>query len=182
MLFASSGTHSAPFLDNASPYPWAARVEDTILRTLKEADSSMFAGRLGAGLGSIDFAYNWRVVDPSGAITMLWRNPDRKATSPVYRRPFPFGASTPKMANFARSSSAHPPVECRRPRGEASVRRLSGARGSRCQNLLGERVVAVFVQGATGNLVPFANQTSVSNAQKVGRAVADEVCAPLVPS
>jgi neutral ceramidase len=175
VLFASSGTHSAPFLDNASPYPWAARVEDTILRTLKEADSSMFAGRLGAGLGSIDFAYNWRIVDPSGAITMLWRNPDRKATSPVSTAVpvWRIDSEDGELRAILFSTSARASVAGREEKLLCGDYPGHAARD--VENLLGERVVAVFVQGATGNLVPFANQTSVSNAQKVGRAVADEV-------
>ena len=54
-----------------------------MLGALEAASQQMFPARLSAGFGDIYLAHNRRRVGADGKVTMLWRNAERAATSPI---------------------------------------------------------------------------------------------------
>ncbi len=175
ILFAASGTHAAPGTALESDRSWVPAVEETILGALRQADSATFAARFGAGQGTADLAYNWRMVDPDGVVTMLWRNPERRATGPLFPgvpvwridtqdgelRVVLFGSS-------ARASLA----------GKDNTL-LSGDypghAARRVEASLGSGVIALFLQGAAGNLAPRAGEGAPEHAKQAGEELAEVV-------
>lgn len=149
VLFAGSGTRAAPDVEGSG-------FEDAILRGLKQAAATMFAARVGAGAGTAELAYNWRMVDPQGAVMMLWRNPERKPTGPLW--------STIPVWRIEDEPGALRAILY----GAASPDDPSRA-SRRVEAILGERTVALFLPGASGNLAPLANETSEQLAQEVAR-------------
>ncbi|HUQ94367.1 MAG TPA: hypothetical protein VM120_21985 [Bryobacteraceae bacterium] len=174
VLFAASGTHSAPGGGERGGH-WVSRVETAIEDGLKQAASNMFAARIGAGAGATDIAYNWRTVDEQGAVKMLWKNPDRKPTGPLWNTVPVWRIENEDGELMALLYSA----ACRASIAGRQNRELSadypGHASRRVEAMLGGRAVALFFQGASGNLVPFANESSFAQVEQAGEQLAREV-------
>lgn len=173
VLFAASGSHSAPGAEDGQG--WLPGVENAILDGLKQAASTMFAARLGAGSGAADLAYNLRLVDEQGAVSMLSRNLERKPTGPLWTAVPVWRIETDTGDLRALLFSA----ACRASILGKSNRQLSadypGVASRRIESTLGGRTVALFLQGASGNLAPFANESSFDQMEQMGEQLAQEV-------
>ena len=164
LLLASSGSHSAPGLEGAWPghEPWMAAVEDTILGAIEKANASTFAARLGSAAARVDLGYNWRVVDEYGSVSMLWRNPSHRATGPLSNSATVWRIDDD--GGLMRAIVFH--NGCRasvlgRKNLQVSAD-YPGFAASRIESELGGRVVSLFVQGASGNVVPYSNEQPVA--------------------
>ncbi len=174
VLFAASGTHSAPGAEGPPP-AWLPGVEEAILGGLKQAASAMFAARLGAGFGSAELAYNWRMVDEQGAVRMLWRNPERKPSGPLWTTVPVWRIETEAGELRALLYSAACPASIVAPGTRQLSADYPGHASRRVEAILGGRPVALFLQGSSGNLAPFANESSFEQANQVGEQLAQEV-------
>jgi hypothetical protein len=88
VLIAATHNHSGPLTweDKSWPRPdrsWFAETEDKILQALDTATKHMFPARISAGFDEVYLGHNRRVVKADSKVTMLWRNAERKPTSPI---------------------------------------------------------------------------------------------------
>jgi neutral ceramidase len=175
VLFAASGTHSAPGVDSRLGQAWLSGVEDAILDGLRQAASAMFAARLGAGAGTADLAYNLRLVDEQGAVKTLWHNLEHKPTGPLWPTVPVWRIETDTGDLRALLYG----VACRASILGKDNRELSaeypGFASRRIESILGGRTMAIFLQGASGNLAPSANESSFERMEQIGEQVAQEV-------
>ena len=171
VLLACSGTHSAPGLPSRWPgfETWAAEVENAILAAIAKANDSTFPARLGSAPVPVHLGYNWRSVDEYGNVTMLWRNPERRPTGPlvpsatVWRIDDEAGVVRAVVFHAGCRASVHGPED---PRISADY---PGAAASRVESELGGGVVSLFLQGASGNVVPYPDENA---GETLGRQVA----------
>ena len=175
VLFAASGSHSAPGTENETGQRWLPPVEDAILKALKQAAASMFPARIGIGAGSADLAYNGRVVDENGAVKMLWRNPDHQPTGPLWNTVpvWRIDSDSGELRAVLYSAACSANVLGRKNRQLSGD--YPGYASRQIESIFGPRTVALFLQGASGNLSPFTNESSVIQAENVGKALAQEV-------
>jgi hypothetical protein len=175
ILFAASGSHSAPGTETDEAQIWLPAVEDAILSGLKQAGESMFTARIGVGTGSAELAYNIRMVDENGAVKMLWRNPDRKPTGPVLNTipVLRIDTATGEPRAIVYSAACSASVLGRNNRELSGD--YPGYASRQIESILGGRTIALFLQGASGNLAPFANESSFDRAEQVGKQLAREV-------
>ena len=88
ILIAATHNHSGPVTweDKRWPRPersWFAETEDKILQALDTATKHMFPARISAGFDEVYLGHNRRLVKADSKVTMLWRNAERKPTSPI---------------------------------------------------------------------------------------------------
>lgn len=157
VLLACSGSHSAPGMSSRWPGydTWADQTADAILRAIEEANRTVFPARLGAAQAPIEIGYNWRSVDEHGKLTILSQHPDPRAAGPslnaarVWRIDDASGAMRAVVFHTA----------CRASSRGAQSREVSadypGVAARRVESELGGKVISLFVQGASGNIVPF---------------------------
>jgi hypothetical protein len=181
VLIAATHTHSGPLTWEDKSWPradrsWFTETEDKILRAIEAASQEMFPARLSAGFGDIYLAHNRRKVGADGKVTMLWRNAERAATSPidpslgVIRVDDQSGKPRAVVVNYAchavvlgpdnRSISAEYPGYLAR----RLERELPGA-------------LCLFVQGGAGDINPYLDEQPVAEngfgeAEKMGNALA----------
>ena len=181
VLIAATHTHSGPLTWEDKSWPradrsWFTETEDKILRAIEAAAQQMFPARLSAGFGDIYLAHNRRKVGADGKVTMLWRNAERAATSPidpslgVIRVDDQSGKPRAVVVNYAchavvlgpdnRSISAEYPGYLAR----RLERELPGA-------------LCLFVQGGAGDINPYLDEQPVAEngfgeAEKMGNALA----------
>ena len=181
VLIAATHTHSGPITWEDKSWPradrsWFTETEDKILRAIEAASQEMFPARLSAGFGDIYLAHNRRKVGADGKVTMLWRNAERAATSPidpslgVIRVDDQSGKPRAVVVNYAchavvlgpdnRSISAEYPGYLAR----RLERELPGA-------------LCLFVQGGAGDINPYLDEQPVAEngfgeAEKMGNALA----------
>ena len=181
VLIAATHTHSGPLTWEDKSWPradrsWFTETEDKMLRAIEAASQQMFPARLSAGFGDIYLAHNRRRVGADGKVTMLWRNAERAATSPidpslgVIRVDDQSGKPRVVIVNYAchavvlgpdnRSISAEYPGYLAR----RLERELPGA-------------LCLFVQGGAGDINPYLDEQPVAEngfgeAEKMGNALA----------
>ena len=83
VILSATHTHSGP---NLQASPWHSAMEDKVIAAIGAAMQKMFRARIGAGhcrVGGPYFAYNRRLVEEDGKVTMLWTNPGRRMVGPV---------------------------------------------------------------------------------------------------
>ncbi|MFA7158725.1 MAG: hypothetical protein WC299_05430, partial [Kiritimatiellia bacterium] len=83
VILSATHTHSGP---NLQASPWYSAMEDKVIAAIGAAMQKMFRARVGAGqcrVGGPYFAYNRRLVESDGSVTMLWTNPSRRPVGPV---------------------------------------------------------------------------------------------------
>lgn len=181
ILIAATHNHSGPLTweDKSWPRPersWFAETEDKILQALDTATKSMFSARIAAGFDEVYLGHNRRVVNPDTKVTMLWRNAERKPTSPidptvgVIRVDDAAGKPRALIVNYACHavvlgpdnrliSADYPGFLARR-----VERELDGA-------------LCLFAQGGAGDINPYMDKQPVAQngfgeAEKMGNALA----------
>jgi hypothetical protein len=182
VLISVTHNHSGPITWEDKSWPsadrsWFKETEDKILTAIETARAKMFRARISAGADEIYLGHNRRLVPPDAKVTMLWRNAERKPTSPidptvgVIRVDDETGAPRAILVNYAchavvlgpdnRTISAdYPGYLARR-----VERELPGA-------------LSLFVQGAAGDINPYldkqpVNEGGFEEAEKMGNALAD---------
>lgn len=137
--------------------PWYASTEEKIIAAIGKAVQDIFPARISAGQGrfvSEYMAHNRRLVNPDGSVTMLWSNPDRVPTQPVdptvgvIRIEDEAGRPRIFMVHYA----CHPVIVM----GAGRISRdFPGAMVDHIERELGDSCMAVFLQGALGDLDPY---------------------------
>ena len=182
ILIAATHNHSGPLTweDKSWPRPersWFADTEDRILQALETATKQMFPARIASGFGEIYLGHNRRQVSADSKVTMLWRNADKKPTSPidptigVIRVDDATGKPRALIVNYACHavvlgpdnrliSADYPGYLARR-----IERELNGA-------------LCLFTQGGAGDINPYLDkqpiaQNAFGEAEKMGNALAD---------
>lgn len=137
--------------------PWYATTEIKVIAAIGTAMKSLFPARLVAGRGPFESAYmahNRRLVRPGGGITALWENPDRRPTKPVDPTVGVVRVEdlTGKPRAFAVHYACHPVALM-----SAGVvsRDYPGALVDYVEGELGPDCMAMFLQGASGDLDPY---------------------------
>lgn len=155
VITMGSHTHSGPVL---TPGPWYSAMEDKVIAAIGEASRSLFPARIGFGSGPVDgecFDYNRRAVGPDGKVSMWWANHDRKPMGPtdptvrVIRVDDSDGRPRAILANYA----CHPVTL-----GQGNLfisADFPGPMAALVERELGGGCVAMFLQGAGGDVHPF---------------------------
>ena len=164
--------------DSFSNDPWYAETENKVVAAIGEASNSLFPASISAGKGMLDsnyLSFNRRRVSSSGSVTMWWENSDRTPTSPldhtvgVVRIDDSSGNTRAMMVNYA----AHP-VHTSGWNSEVSAD-YPGAMSSYIENQLGPDSVALFINGAAGDIDPYdQGSNSFSSINGAGRDLAQE--------
>ena len=138
--------------------PWYAKTEDGIIQAIGEAMQNRFPARIGAGRVEFDSVYmphNRRHVGPDGKVTMQWDNPKRLPTKPVdktlrvLRVDDEAGKPRAMLAHFA----CHPVTLG--PRNRSISADFPGAAVAHLESELGDDCMAMFLQGASGDIDPY---------------------------
>lgn len=136
--------------------PWYAQTEEKIIAAIGAATKSLFAARMVSGKGPFESAYmahNRRLVTEKG-VTAFWENPNRIPTKPldptigVIRIEDLSGKPRALAVQYA----CHPVTLM----GAGSVSRdFPGAMVDYVEQELGKDCMALFLQGAQGDLDPY---------------------------
>ena len=137
--------------------PWYAATEQKVLATIGQANANLFPARIAAGKGAYESVYlghNRRFVRPGGGVTMMWDNPKRIPTKPadptvrVIRIEDEAGKPRVLMVHYA----CHPVILM----GAGVISRdFPGAMVDYVEQQLGESCMAMFLQGASGDIDPY---------------------------
>lgn len=136
--------------------PWYAATEEKVIAAIGQAQQQRFPARLAAGRGTLDSAYmahNRRLVQ-NGRVTMMWNNPDRRPTQPVDPRVGVLRVDDlrGKPRAVAVHYSCHPVALM----GAGAVSRdYPGATVDHVEQALGPDCMALFLQGASGDIDPY---------------------------
>jgi len=176
VFMAASHTHHAPMME-AEDAPYAKRIEQLIGDAVEEAAGKLQPARIGVGRAQIDVAHNRRLVK-DGKVYMLWRNEERRPTSPVdkeagiIRVDTADGKPLAVMVNFA----CHPVVM-----GPSNLQYSADYVGEMAK-LVKEKTGAecLFLQGGCGDINPYLDKTpidegGVESMRGTGRACAEAV-------
>jgi len=182
VLIAATHNHSGPITWEDKSWPsaersWFKETEDKILAAIENARSKMFQARISSGSDEIYFGHNRRLVHGDAKVTMLWRNAERKPTSPidptlgVIRLDDETGAPRAILVNYA----CHAVVLG--PDNRAISADYPGYLSRRIEREL-PGAVCLFVQGGAGDINPYldkqpVNQGAFEEAEKMGNALAD---------
>jgi hypothetical protein len=137
--------------------PWYEATEAKIVAAIGKAMQSLFPARLVAGKGPYESAYmahNRRLVRPDGTVAAFWENPDRRPTNPVDPTVGVIRVEdlSGKPRAFAVHYACHPVALM----GAGVVSRdFPGAAVDFIEQQLGADCMAMFLQGASGDLDPF---------------------------
>ena len=136
--------------------PWYAATEVKVIAAIGRAMQSLFPARLTVGRGPYDSAYmahNRRDVRPDRVLP-LWENPNRRPTKPVDATVGVLRVEdlTGKPRAFAVHYACHPVALMAA--GVVS-RDYPGAMVDHLEQKLGSDCMAMFLQGASGDLDPF---------------------------
>lgn len=136
--------------------PWYAQTEEKIIAAIGVATKNLFPARMVSGKGPFESAYmahNRRLVTKKG-VTALWENPNRIPTRPldptlgVIRIEDLSGKTRALAVQYA----CHPVTLM----GAGSVSRdFPGAMVDYVEQELGQDCLAMFLQGAQGDLDPY---------------------------
>ena len=136
--------------------PWYAATEDKVVAAIGRAMKSLFPARLVSGKGPFESAYmahNRRLVRPDRVLP-LWENPDRRPTQPVDPTVGVLRVDdlSGKPRAFAVQYACHPVALM----GAGVVSRdYPGAMVDYLEQELGGDCMAMFLQGASGDLDPY---------------------------
>ena len=136
--------------------PWYAATEAKVIAAIGKAMQSLFPARLAGGKGPYDSAYmahNRRDVRPDRVLP-LWENPNRRPTTPVDPTVGVLRVEdlSGKPRAFAVHYACHPVALM----GAGVVSRdFPGAMVDHIEQQLGADCMAMFLQGASGDLDPF---------------------------
>jgi len=136
--------------------PWYAATEEKVIAAIGTAMQSLFPAQLIAGKGSFHSAYmahNRRLVR-DGRATAMWENPDRRPTQPIDPTVGVIRIEdlTGKPRAMAVQYACHPVALM----GAGVVSRdYPGAMVDHLEQSLGPDCMAMFLQGASGDLDPY---------------------------
>ncbi|MDX2029124.1 MAG: neutral/alkaline non-lysosomal ceramidase N-terminal domain-containing protein [Blastocatellia bacterium] len=183
VLISVTHNHSGPLTweDKSWPSParsWFADTEDKILTTIETASKRMFPARIAAGFGEIYLAHNRRRVEANGKATMLWRNAEKRPTSPidptvgVIRVDDETGRPRAVLVNYA----CHAVVLG--PDNRAISADYPGYAARRIEREF-DGALCLFTQGGAGDINPYLDKQPVAQngfgeAEKMGSALAEE--------
>ena len=153
---SAKGPGAAVDWPGLSADPWYAATEDKVVAAIGRAMKSLFPARLVAGKGPFESAYmahNRRLVRPDRVLP-LWENPDRRPTQPV--DPTVGVLRVDDLSGRPRAFAVHyacHPVALM----DAGVvsRDYPGAMVDYLEKELGGDCMAMFLQGASGDLDPY---------------------------
>ena len=189
-----SGKAPAETLDwpGLSADPWYAETEAKIVEAIGDAMQNLFPARLVMGKGPFESAYmahNRRLVR-DGRVTALWENPDRRPTQPIDPTVGVLRVEdlTGKPRAFAVHYACHPVALM----GAGVISRdFPGAMVDHIEQELGADCLAMFLQGAQGDIDPYdlhnlrgenrfniAKQSGISLANGALRIAADTKALP----
>jgi neutral ceramidase len=137
--------------------PWYADMEQKVIAAIGQAARSMFPAQVMAGRGPFTsdyMAHNRRKVNPDGSVSDMWSNPDRLPTEPidptvgVIQVQDAAGKVRALLVNYA----CHPVGLM----GSSVLSRdFPGAMVDHVEQQLGDDCMAMFLQGAQGDLDPY---------------------------
>ena len=136
--------------------PWYAETETKIVAAIGKAMQNRFAARIVAGKGPFESAYmahNRRLVR-DGRVSALWENPDRRLTQPIDPTVGVIRVEdlSGKPRAFAVHYACHPVALM----GAGVVSRdFPGAMVDYVEQELGDDCLAMYLQGAQGDLDPY---------------------------
>ena len=136
--------------------PWYAATEAKVIAAIGQAMQNLFPARPAAGKGPFESAYmahNRRLVR-AGIVSAMWENPDRRPTKPVDPTVGVIRVEdmTGKVRAFAVQYACHPVTLM----GASAVSRdFPGAMVDLIEQELGPDCMAMFLQGASGDLDPY---------------------------
>lgn len=136
--------------------PWYAATEAKIVAAIGQAMKNRFPARIVAGQGPFESAYmahNRRLVR-DGRVSALWENPDRRPTQPIDPTVGVIRVEdlSGKPRAFAVHYACHPVALM----GAGVVSRdFPGAMVDYVEQELGDDCLAMFLQGAQGDLDPY---------------------------
>ena len=136
--------------------PWYAATEAKVIAAIGQAMQNLFPARLAAGKGPFESAYmahNRRLVR-AGIVSAMWENPDRRPTKPVDPTVGVIRVEdmTGKPRALAVQYACHPVTLM----GAGAVSRdYPGAMVDHIEQELGPDCMAMFLQGASGDLDPY---------------------------
>ncbi len=137
--------------------PWYAATEEGIIKAIGEAAGRMFAARVVAGHGPFEcpyMAHNRRRVHPDGRVEMMWENPGRIPTSPV--DPTVGFLRVEDLEGKPRAFVVHYACHPVGTMSEGFVSRdFPGFTVDFIEEQLGPECMAMFLQGAAGDLDPY---------------------------
>jgi hypothetical protein len=154
--------------DALSADPWYAATEEKIITAIGEAAGTLFPATVTAGRGPFQgdlMAHNRRLVKDGKCVEMLWENPGRIPTEPldptvgVIRVADAAGKPRALLVHYA----CHPVGMM----GAGFVSRdYPGVLCDTLEQELGGECMAMFLQGAAGDLDPFYIRGSVEDRLK----------------
>jgi hypothetical protein len=137
--------------------PWYAATEAKVVAAIGEAMKNLFPAKITAGEGPFESAYmahNRRLVGADGKVTDMWDNPKRLPTKPI--DPTVGFIRVDDEAGNPRSFLVH--YACH-PVGLMNSGVLSrdfpGAMVDYVEKELGDKCMAMFLQGAQGDIDPY---------------------------
>lgn len=147
-----------PREDQAGLEKWLSSAEDKIIAAVGEAAQNRFHARMGAARGVLKsdyLAHNRRFVRPDGTVTMMWANPERIPTSPVDPRAtvLRIDDETGKTRALLVHYACHAVVL-----GALNLlisADYPGAMSAYIEEKLDEGSMAMFIQGAAGDIDPY---------------------------
>ncbi len=136
--------------------PWYAATETKVVAAIGKAMQSLFPARLASGKGPYESAYmahNRRLVRPDRVLP-LWENPERRPTQPV--DPTVGVLRVEDLAGKPRAFAVHYACHPVALMGAGVVSRdYPGAMVNHLEQELGADCMAMFLQGASGDLDPY---------------------------
>ena len=136
--------------------PWYAATEAKVVAAIGQAMQNLFPARMVAGKGPFESAYmahNRRLIR-AGIVSAMWENPDRRPTKPVDPTVgvIRIDDMSGKPRAFAVQYACHPVTLL----GAGAVSRdYPGAMVDHIEQQLGPDCMALFLQGASGDLDPY---------------------------
>lgn len=180
LFITASHTHQAPVVDapGGMPNKFAESVVAVIERIIGEAASRTVPVQIGVGRTQIDVGHNRRWTQPDGSVVMLWRNAERRNTSPVDREAGVIrldredGSPLAVLFNYA----CHPVVL-----GPDNFEYSADYVGEACRlvedNL---KTTCLFLQGACGDINPYLDKSPIAQGgiqamREIGRTVGQAI-------
>ncbi len=151
--------------------PWYAQTEERVLQAIGEAAEKLFPAKLATGQAPFESAYmahNRRKVKENGGVSMMWNNPKRLPTEPVdptvgFLR---VEDNDGKPRAFLVHYACHPVSTMDSGR---VARDFPGAMVDEIERELGQDCLAMFLQGASGDIDPYDMRLRDQHAKNVTR-------------
>lgn len=136
--------------------PWYAETEAKIVAAIGQAMRNLFAARIVAGQGPFESAYmahNRRLVR-DGQVIAMWENPDRRPTQPI--DPTVGVIRVDDATGKPRALAVHYACHAVALMGAGALSRdFPGAMVDHVEQQLGPDCLAMFLQGAEGDIDPY---------------------------